>query len=71
MPAEELLVVAYAYRECLIRSELDLAPADKKIGEAVSGLRTDAGNRDAGEAFTLDPAGPRREQVFLDDDGWY
>ena len=71
VPSEELLVVAYAYRDCLIRSELDLSPAQTKIAEAIAGLRTDAGNRDAGEAWFLDPAGPRRERVFLDDDEWF
>jgi len=62
VPSEEMLVVAYAYRECLIRSELDPSPGSGKIAEAKAGLRTDAGNRDAGEPFTLDPAGPRRER---------
>jgi hypothetical protein len=71
VPSEELLVVAYAYRECLIRSELDLSPAQAKIAEAMAGLRTDAGNRDAGEPVYLDPAGPRRERVFLDEDDWF
>jgi hypothetical protein len=70
VPAEELLVVAYAYRECLIRSELDLSPAQAKIAEGVSGLRTDAGNRDAESPFYLDPAGPRRDRVNLLDDEW-
>lgn len=71
VPSEELLVVAYAYRECLIRSELDMAPAQVKIGEAIAGLRTDAGNRDAGEPFYLDPTGPRRESGEPDEDDWY
>lgn len=72
VPAEELLVVAYAFRECLIRSELDLSPAQAKIAEAVAGLRTDAGNRDAGQPFTLDPAGPRRDPVFPGwEDDWF
>lgn len=72
VPSEELLVVAYAFRECLIRSELDLSPAQAKIAEAVAGLRTDAGNRDAGEPYTLDPAGPRRERMFAGwEDEWF
>lgn len=73
VPSEELLIVAYAYRECLIRSELDPSPAQLKIGEAISGLRTDAGNRDAGEPFYLDPTGPRRDRggAIDDEDGWY
>jgi hypothetical protein len=71
VPSEELLVVAYAYRESLFRSELDPSPGDKKIGEAIAGLRTDAGNRDAGEPLYLDPAGPRRDPIALGwDDDW-
>lgn len=74
VPSEELLVVAYAYRECLIRSELDLSPAQVKITEAIAGLRSDAGNRDAGEPHYIDPAGPRRDRFnggVDEDDGWY
>ncbi|MES2211503.1 MAG: hypothetical protein V4515_15165 [Chloroflexota bacterium] len=72
VPSEELLVVAYAYRETLFRSELDPSPGDKKIAEGIAGLRTDAGNRDAESAFFLDPAGPRRERVFGGDvDEWF
>ena len=67
VPSEELVVVAYAYRDSLFRSELDPSPGDKKIAEAVAGLRTDAGNRDADTPFTLDPAGPRRDRIFP---GW-
>lgn len=70
VPSEELVIVAYAYREALFRSELDPSPGDKKIAEAKAGLRTDAGNRDAGEPYYLDPAGPRRERVLLDDE-WF
>lgn len=74
VPSEELLIVAYAFREGLIRSELDLSPAQAKIAEAVAGLRSDAGNRDAGEPYTLDPNGPRRDRYnggIDEDDGWY
>jgi len=71
VPSEEMLVVAYAYRESLFRSELDPSPGDKKIAEAIAGLRTDAGNRDAGEPVYLDPAGPRRDPIALGwDDDW-
>lgn len=70
VPSEEDLVVAYAYREGLIRSELDPGPANLKIADAIAGLRTDAGNRDAEQPHYLDPAGPRRERVFLDDE-WF
>jgi len=63
VPSEEMLVVAYAYRETLFRSELDPTPGDRKIAEGMSGLRTDAGNRDQGEPFYLDPAGPRHERI--------
>lgn len=72
VPSEELLIVAYAYREALFRSELDPSPGDKKIGEAKAGLRTDAGNRDAGEPHYLDPAGPRRDRAFPGwEDDWF
>lgn len=71
VPSEELVVVAYAYRDTLFRSELDPSPGDIKIKEAVAGLRTDAGNRDAEQPFFLDPSGPRRELVlFGDEDEW-
>lgn len=68
VPSEDRLVTGYAYRDCLVRSELDTSPAERIIAEAKAGLRTDAGNRDAETPFTLDPAGPRRERGFLDDD---
>jgi hypothetical protein len=72
VPSEELLVVAYAYREALFRSELDPSPGNRKIAEAVAGLRTDAGNRDAGEPFYLDPSGPRRESDWPGwEDDWF
>ncbi len=72
VPAEEKLVVHLAMRDCLIRSELSTEPADKLIAQDMSGLRTDAGNRDAGEPFYLDPNGPPREHIFgSDDEGWY
>jgi hypothetical protein len=67
VPSEELLVVAYAYREGLIRSDLDPSPGNVKIAEALSGLRTDAGNRDAEQAFYLDPVGPRPDRTWS---GW-
>lgn len=63
VPSEDRLVVGFAFRECLTRSELDTAPAERIIAEAKTGLRTDAGNRDAGEPYYLDPSGPRRERV--------
>lgn len=73
VPSEELLVVHLAYRFCLMRSDLDTSPADKLIVQDTAGLRTDAGNRDAGEPFFLDPAGPPRDHLMLgdSDDGWY
>lgn len=69
VPSEELLVVHLAQRFCLMRSDLDTTPADKLIAQDVAGLRTDAGNRDAGEPFYLDPNGPARDERFLGDDG--
>jgi len=67
VPSEELVIVAYAYREGLIRSELDPSPGNGKIAEATAGLRTDAGNRDAEEPHYLDPTGPRRDPSWS---GW-
>lgn len=67
VPSEELLVVHLAQKFCLERSELDTSQVLRDIASDTMGLRTDAGNRDAGEAFTLDPAGPRRDRAFS---GW-
>lgn len=73
VPAEEKLVVHYAARDCYIRSDLSTAAMDALIKEDLLGLRTDAGNRDAGNPFYLDPNGPPRDHRLLgdSDDGWY
>jgi hypothetical protein len=69
VPSEEKLVVHIAARDCLVRSDLDTGVMDKLIAQDMFGLRSDADNRDAGEAFSLDPAGPRPEYDY--EDGWY
>ncbi len=73
VPSEEKLVVHLAQRDCLIRSELDISTVNNSIKEDIAGLRTDAGNRDAGQPFSLDPNGPARDHRILgdSDDGWY
>lgn len=72
VPSEEMLVVHFAARDMLVRSDLDTSGMDALISEDITGLRSAANNRDAGEAFTLDPRGPRRESRFgfIGDDDW-
>lgn len=71
VPSEELLVVHLAQKFCLERSELDTSTVERQIAKDTAGLRTDAGNRDAGEPFYLDPNGPRRERVSDWEDDWF
>lgn len=69
VPAAELLVVHLAMRFCLRRSDLDLSGINQQIAEDTAGLRSAADNRDAGEPFSLDPAGPPR-RWRCDEDEW-
>lgn len=74
VPAEERLVVLHAQLDCLRRSDLDTSGVESDFARAAAGLRTDAGNRDAGEPFYLDPNGPPRDQRISgydsDEGGW-
>lgn len=69
-PIEIRLVVQVAQRDILERSDLDTRDCDMKIGKLTALLRAAADNRDAGEPFYLNPAGPPREHTN-DDEDWY
>ena len=68
VPSEEMLVVHLAARDMLVRSDLSTAGMDQLIAEDITGLRTAADARDAGEPFYLNPRGPRREWLDIDDE---
>lgn len=70
VPEEETLIVKLGQKFCLHRSDLDETQIDKDIAAEVAELRCDADNRDAGEAFALDPA--YSENNYDDEcEGWY
>lgn len=73
VPVEELLVVHYAQRDLIDRSDLDTSSVDRKIAMLIPQLRTAADSRDAGEPMYLDPRGPRRDRMRggHDDEGWF
>lgn len=63
VPVEEKLVLQLAQCDLLERNDLPDDDCWKKVDKYVSRLRTAADNRDAGEPFTLDPRGPRRQFI--------
>lgn len=63
-PVEDKLIVAMAYRDLLVRSDLATGSADAMIANLTSGLRSAADGRDAGEPFYLNPNGPPRERYW-------
>lgn len=70
VPIEERLIVQLAQRDILERNDLPLAECDAKIEKLTRLVRTGADSRNAGEPFYLDPRGPRRDRVILDEDEW-
>lgn len=72
VPTNERLIVHLAMRDLLVRSDLNTASIDAKIDRLTAQLRTAADSRDAGEPFSLNPNGPRREFCeVIEDEGWY
>lgn len=54
---DEKLVIAYAWRECLSRQDLDTSQADARIAKLEANVLSYSDGRDA-EPFYLDPRGP-------------
>lgn len=70
VPEEYKLILTIAWRDCLDAQDLDPSPAIAKIADLVPLLRSDADDRDATEAFSLDPYGPKYDWNDDADGGW-
>ena len=53
VPAEQKLVLNIAYRDCLVRQDLDSSAIDREIEKLSAQLRSASDNRDAAEPFYL------------------
>lgn len=53
VPAEQKLVLNIAYRDCLVRQDLDTSTVDREIDKLTAQLRRAGDSRDAGEPFYL------------------
>lgn len=67
VPAEQKLVLNIAYRDCLVRQELDASGIEREIEKLTAQLRSASSNRDAGDPFYLND----RRRGDDDDEGFY